>query len=176
MKTIEEIELELIEFLDLAKSINEKLKGFASKDHKHTEYAEATHKHDEYAPKKHTHKGYALDNHKHEEYAPKEHTHKGYAQTEHKHPELEAAIRGLSTLVIRESERLDIDELKTNIPHQCILKNTGNTVHIQDYIRSDNKVLFNCQNLIIAAGKRFAVRICRTEKEAFVLFDGIINE
>lgn len=156
MKTIEEIELELIEFLDLAKSINEKLKGFASKDHKHTEYAEATHKHDEYAPKKHTHKGYAL--------------------TEHKHPELEAAIRDFSTLVIRESERLDIDELKTNIPHQCILKNTGNTVHIQDYIRSANKVLFNCQNLIIAAGKRFAVRICRTEKEAFVLFDGIINE
>lgn len=156
--------------------LSEELGNKAPKNHSHPECAPTKHEHPEYAPKNHEHYGYAPKEHKHDEYAPKKHTHKGYAQTEHKHPELEAAIRGFSTLVIRGSERLDIDELKTNIPHQCILKNTGNTVHIQDYIRSDNKVLFNCQNIIIAAGKRFAVRICRTEKEAFVLFDGIINE
>ena len=53
MITDKDIELEIIELLDLAKSIKNRIAGFASKDHKH----------DEYAPKEHVHEGYAASTH-----------------------------------------------------------------------------------------------------------------
>ena len=90
----ENIDLEIIELLDLAKSINSRIAGFASKDHKHDEYALKEHEHDyaakehkhtDYASKEHVHDGYALKEHKHEEYASKEHEHEGYALKDHKH-------------------------------------------------------------------------------------------
>lgn len=81
MITDKDIELEIIELLDLAKSIKSRIAGFASKDHKH----------DEYAPKEHEH-DYASKEHKHPDYASKEHVHDDYAAKEHSHTELEQLI------------------------------------------------------------------------------------
>lgn len=89
------IELEIIELLDLAKSIKNRIAGFASKDHKHDEYAPKEHEHDgyalkdhshaDYASKEHEHDGYALKDHSHADYAAKEHEHESYALKYHKH-------------------------------------------------------------------------------------------
>ena len=90
----ENIDLEIIELLDLAKSIKSRIAGFASKDHKHDEYAPKEHEHDyaakehkhaDYAPKEHEHEGYALKDHSHTDYATKEHEHEGYALKDHSH-------------------------------------------------------------------------------------------
>ena len=89
-----DIELEIIELLDIAKSIKSRIAGFASKDHKHDEYAPKEHehnyaakehKHTEYAPKEHEHDCYAAKEHSHADYAAKEHEHDCYAAKEHSH-------------------------------------------------------------------------------------------
>ena len=94
MITDKDIELEIIELLDIAKSIKSRIAGFASKDHKHDEYAPKEHEHDyaakehshaDYAAKEHEHDGYAAKDHSHADYAPKEHEHDGYALKDHKH-------------------------------------------------------------------------------------------
>ena len=84
MITDKDIELEIIELLDLAKSIKSRIAGFASKDHKHDEYAPKEHEHD-YAAKGHKHTDYASKEHVHEDYAAKEHSHTEYAAKEHEH-------------------------------------------------------------------------------------------
>ena len=80
-----DIELEIIELLDLAKSIKSRIAGFASKDHKHDEYAPKEHEHEGYALKDHSHADYASKEHEHDGYALKEHKHDGYATKDHKH-------------------------------------------------------------------------------------------
>lgn len=94
MITDKDIELEIIELLDIAKSIKNRIAGFAPKDHKHDEYAPNEHEHDyaakehkhtDYASKEHEHDGYAAKEHSHAEYASKEHEHNGYAAKDHKH-------------------------------------------------------------------------------------------
>ena len=84
MITDKDIELEIIELLDIAKSIKSRIAGFASKDHKHDCYALNEHVHD-YAAKEHKHDGYAAKEHVHDEYAFKEHSHADYAAKEHEH-------------------------------------------------------------------------------------------
>ena len=100
MITDKDIDLEIIELLDLAKSINSRIAGFASKDHKHDcyalkehvheGYAVKDHSHADYAAKEHEHDGYALKEHSHADYAPKEHDHDGYAIKEHSHADYAA--------------------------------------------------------------------------------------
>lgn len=81
----ENTDLEIIELLDLAKSIDSRIAGFASKDHKHDCYALKEHEHDGYAAKEHSHTDYALKEHEHDGYAAKEHSHTEYAPKEHEH-------------------------------------------------------------------------------------------
>lgn len=94
-----DIELEIIELLDLAKSIKNRIAGFAPKDHKHDEYAPKEHEHDyaakehnhtDYASKEHEHDGYAAKDHSHADYAAKEHEHECYALKDHSHAEYAA--------------------------------------------------------------------------------------
>lgn len=80
----ENIDLEIIELLDLAKSIKSRIAGFASKDHKHDCYALKEHEHEGYAAKEHSHAEYAPKEHEHD-YAAKEHSHADYASKEHVH-------------------------------------------------------------------------------------------
>lgn len=81
----ENTDLEIIELLDLAKSIKSRIAGFAAKDHKHDEYAPKEHVHTDYAVKEHKHTDYASKEHVHDDYAPKEHSHAEYAPKEHEH-------------------------------------------------------------------------------------------
>ena len=157
--------------------LQEELDKRAPKQHVHEGYAPAEHQHKEYAPKNHDHSQYALREHKHDEYATKKHEHKDYARTDHTHPELEKAIRNNGTgIIMSKGKAFDLDNLKANILHTVILTNSGAVKHIADYFQSERKTVFNCQNILIAKGKRFAARICRTETENIVLFDGIIND
>ena len=77
--------MEIIELLDLAKSIKSRISGFASKDHKHDCYALKEHEHDGYAAKDHIHPDYAAKEHEHDGYAAKDHIHPDYAAKEHEH-------------------------------------------------------------------------------------------
>lgn len=116
----ENIKLEIIELLDLAKSINSRLEGFASKDHKHDEYALKEHEHD-----------YAAKEHKHTDYASKEHVHDDYASKDHSHPELEQRIeRGEKSIESRLAGFAAKDHKHDEYAHK---------EHEHDYAAKDHK-------------------------------------
>lgn len=53
---------------------------------------------------------------------------------------------------------------------------TGAAIHIKDLFTTGVPVMFNCQNIVIAEDKQFAVRICNTGDFYYILFDGLLNE
>jgi len=163
-------DLEIIELLDLARNIKRQIEGFASKDHKHPEYALTEHEHDAYAKKAH----------KHGDYAKKNHEHEGYAAKQHEHPELVEAINAACTdrVTFAEAGSVILSELAKNRMHAFVLTNTDKKPkHLYEFfIESDAKVRFNTPNSIIAPGKMFACRIIRHNDEVFVLFDGILTD
>lgn len=179
-----DIELEIIELLDLAKSIKSRIAGFASKDHKHDEYATKEHEHDgyatkehkhtDYAAKEHEHDGYALKEHKHTDYAAKEHEHDGYAAKEHSHPELEQLIADSVAKVFFLTTGAELSMVEDQM-QPIILTHTGATPkHLYDFFTKTAR--FNCPNYIVAPGKTFAARICLHQGTLFVLSDGIITD
>lgn len=184
MITDKDIELEIIELLDLAKSIKSRISGFASKDHKHDEYATKEHEHDgyatkehkhtDYAAKEHEHDGYALKEHKHTDYAAKEHEHDGYAAKEHSHPELEQLIAESVAKVFFLTTGAELSMVEDQM-QPIILTHTGATPkHLYDFFTKTAR--FNCPNYIVAPGKTFAARICLHQGTLFVLSDGIITD
>ena len=180
----ENIKLEIIELLDLAKSINSRLAGFASKDHKHDGYALKEHEHDGYAPKDHSHAdyaakehehdGYAAKDHSHAEYAAKEHEHDGYAAKDHSHPELEQLIAESVAKVFFLNTGAELSMVEDQM-QPIILTHTGATPkHLYDFFGKTAR--FNCPNYIVAPGKTFAARICLHQGTLFVLSDGILTD
>ena len=150
----ENIDLEIIELLDLAKSINSRIAGFASKDHKHDcyalnehvhDYAAKEHKHDgyaakehvhdeyafkehshaDYAAKEHEHNGYALKDHSHEDYAAKEHEHEGYAAKEHKHTDYAKKTHKHDDYAAKEHSHPELEQLITDSVAKVFFLNTG---------------------------------------------------
>ena len=181
---IENIKLEIIELLDLAKSINSRIAGFASKDHKHDEYAPKEHEHDgyadkehrhaDYASKEHEHDGYALKEHKHTDYAKKTHKHDDYAAKEHSHPELEQLIADSVAKVFFLNTGAELSMVEDQM-QPIILAHTGETPkHLYDFFGKTAR--FNCPNYIVAPGKTFAARICLHQGTLFVLSDGILTD
>ena len=199
-----DIKLEIIELLDLAKSIKNRIAGFASKDHKHDEYAPKEHehegyaakehKHTDYALKEHEHTDYALKDHSHEDYAAKEHEHEGYAAKEHKHtdyakkahkhddyaakehshPELEQLIADSVAKVFFLTTGAELSMVEDQM-QPIILTHTGATPkHLYDFFTKTAR--FNCPNYIVAPGKTFAARICLHQGTLFVLSDGILTD
>lgn len=204
MITDKDIELEIIELLDLAKSIKSRIAGFASKDHKHDDYASKEHEHEgyaakehshaEYASKEHEHDGYAAKDHKHTdyakkthshadyaakdhshtEYAAKEHEHDGYASKDHSHPELEQLIADSVAKVFFLTTGAELSMVEDQM-QPIILTHTGATPkHLYDFFGKTAR--FNCPNYIVAPGKTFAARICLHQGTLFVLSDGIITD
>ena len=184
MITDKDIELEIIELLDLAKSIKSRIAGFASKDHKHdeyapkehehTEYASKEHKHTDYASKEHVHEDYAPKYHSHEDYAAKEHEHDGYALKNHSHPELEQLIAESVAKVFFLTTGAELAMVEDRM-QPIILTHTGATPkHLYDFFTKTAR--FNCPNYIVAPGKTFAARICLHQGTLFVLSDGIITD
>ena len=199
----ENIKLEIIELLDLAKSIKSRLEGFASKDHKHDcyalkehvhdyapkehkhiDYASKEHEHDgyaakdhihaDYASKEHEHEGYALKDHKHTDYAKKTHSHADYAAKEHSHPELEQLIAESVAKVFFLTTGAELAMVEDRM-QPIILTHTGATPkHLYDFFGKTAR--FNCPNYIVAPGKTFAARICLHQGTLFVLSDGIITD
>ena len=150
----ENIDLEIIELLDLAKSINSRIAGFASKDHKHDcyalnehvhDYAAKEHKHDgyaakehvhdeyafkehshaDYAAKEHEHNGYALKDHSHEDYAAKEHEHEGYAAKDHKHTDYAKKTHKHDDYAAKEHSHPELEQLITDSVAKVFFLNTG---------------------------------------------------
>ena len=150
----ENIDLEIIELLDLAKSIKSRIAGFASKDHKHDEYAPKEHEHDyaakehkhdgyaakehehdgyalkdhshaDYASKEHEHDGYALKEHSHEDYAPKEHEHDGYALKDHKHTDYAKKTHKHDDYAAKEHSHPELEQLITDSVAKVFFLNTG---------------------------------------------------
>ena len=180
----ENIKLEIIELLDLAKSINSRIAGFASKDHKHdcyalkehehTDYAAKEHKHTDYASKEHVHEDYAAKEHSHADYAQKEHKHDDYAAKEHSHPELEQLITDSVAKVFFLNTGAELAMVEDQM-QPIILTHTGATPkHLYDFFTKTAR--FNCPNYIVAPGKTFAARICLHQGTLFVLSDGIITD
>ena len=180
----ENIKLEIIELLDLAKSIKSRIEGFASKDHKHDCYALKEHEHDGYAAKEHSHADYAFKEHEHDcyaakehshtEYAPKEHEHDGYAAKEHSHPELEQLIAESVQKVFFLNTGAELSMVEDRM-QSIILTHTGATPkHLYDFFGKTAR--FNCPNYIVAPGKTFAARICLHQGTLFVLSDGILTD
>ena len=179
-----DIELEIIELLDLAKSIKSRIAGFASKDHKHdeyapkehehTDYAAKEHKHADYAAKEHEHEGYAAKDHSHADYAPKEHEHDGYAAKDHSHADLEQLIAESVTKVFFLTTGAELAMVEDQM-QPIILTHTGATPkHLYDFFTKTAR--FNCPNYIVAPGKTFAARICLHQGTLFVLSDGILTD
>lgn len=153
MITDKDIELEIIELLDLAKSIKSRIAGFASKDHKHDCYALKEHEHD---------------------YAPKEHEHDGYAAKDHSHAELEQLITDSVAKVFFLTTGAELAMVEERM-QPIILTHTGATPkHLYDFFGKTAR--FNCPNYIVAPGKTFAARICLHQGTLFVLSDGIITD
>ena len=150
----ENIDLEIIELLDIAKSIKSRIAGFASKDHKHDEYAPKEHEHDyaakehkhtdyaskehvhegyaakdhshaDYAAKEHEHEGYAAKDHKHDDYAAKEHEHDGYALKEHKHTDYAKKTHKHDDYAAKEHSHPDLEQLITDSVAKVFFLNTG---------------------------------------------------
>ena len=180
----ENIDLEIIELLDLAKSIKSRLAGFAAKDHKHDCYAAKEHEHDgyaakdhshtDYAAKEHEHECYALKDHKHTDYAKKAHSHADYAAKEHSHPELEQLVAESVAKVFFLNTGAELDMVEDRM-QSIILTHTGATPkHIYDFFGKTAR--FNCPNYIVAPGKTFAARICMHQGTLFVLSDGILTD
>ena len=179
----ENTDLEIIELLDLAKSINSRIAGFASKDHKHDCYALKEHEHDyaakehnhtDYAPLEHEHDGYALKDHKHTDYAKKTHSHADYASKDHSHPELEQLIADSVAKVFFLTTGAELAMVEDRM-QPIILTHTGATPkHLYDFFGKTAR--FNCPNYIVAPGKTFAARICLHQGTLFVLSDGIITD
>ena len=180
----ENIKLEIIELLDLAKSINSRIAGFASKDHKHDGYALKEHEHEcyalkdhshaDYAAKEHEHEGYAAKEHKHTDYAKKTHKHDDYAAKEHSHPELEQLITDSVAKVFFLNTGAELAMVEDQM-QQIILTHTGATPkHLYDFFTKTAR--FNCPNYIVAPGKTFAARICLHQGTLFVLSDGILTD
>lgn len=199
----ENTDLEIIELLDLAKSIDSRIAGFASKDHKHdcyalkehehdyaakehnhTDYAPLEHEHDgyaakdhshaDYASKEHEHDGYALKDHKHTDYAKKTHSHADYASKDHSHPELEQLIADSVAKVFFLTTGAELAMVEDRM-QPIILTHTGATPkHLYDFFGKTAR--FNCPNYIVAPGKTFAARICLHQGTLFVLSDGIITD
>ena len=199
----ENIDLEIIELLDLAKSINSRIAGFASKDHKHdeyalkehehnyaakehkhTDYASKEHVHDDYAAKEHSHEEYASKEHEHEDYAPKEHSHTDYAKKthshadyaakDHSHPELEQLITDSVAKVFFLTTGAELSMVEDQM-QPIILTHTGATPkHLYDFFGKTAR--FNCPNYIVAPGKTFSARICLHQGTLFVLSDGILTD
>ena len=199
----ENIKLEIIELLDLAKSINSRIAGFASKDHKHDEYAPKEHEHNyaakehshaDYASKEHEHYGYALKEHKHDDYAPLVHEHEGYAAKDHKHTDYAKKTHSHADYAAKDHSHPDLEQLiAESVPkvfflttgaelamvedrmQPIILTHTGATPkHLYDFFGKTAR--FNCPNYIVAPGKTFAARICLHQGTLFVLSDGIITD
>ena len=199
----ENIDLEIIELLDLAKSIKSRIAGFASKDHKHDEYAPKEHehdyaakehKHDGYAAKEHEHDGYALKDHSHEDYAAKEHEHEGYAAKEHKHTDYAKKTHKHDDYAAKEHSHPELEQLITDSVAKVFFLNTGAELamvedqmqpiilthtgatpkHLYDFFTKTAR--FNCPNYIVAPGKTFAARICLHQGTLFVLSDGILTD
>lgn len=159
-----DIELEIIELLDLAKSIKSRIAGFASKDHKH----------DEYAPKEHEHDGYAAKEHSHTDYAKKTHSHADYAAKDHSHPDLEQLISDSVAKVFFLTTGAELAMVEDQM-QPIILTHTGATPkHLYDFFGKTAR--FNCPNYIVAPGKTFAARICLHQGTLFVLSDGILTD
>ena len=179
----ENIDLEIIELLDLAKSINSRIAGFASKEHKHADYALKEHEHDyaakehkhtDYAPKEHEHDGYAAKEHKHTDYAKKVHKHDDYAAKDHSHPELEQLIADSVAKVFFLNTGAELSMVEDQM-QPIILTHTGATPkHLYDFFTKTAR--FNCQNYIVAPGKTFSARICLHQGTLFVLSDGILTD
>ena len=180
----ENIDLEIIELLDLAKSIKSRIAGFASKDHKHTDYALKEHEHEcyalkdhshtDYAAKEHEHDGYAPKDHSHADYASKEHEHDGYAPKDHSHAELEQLIADSVAKVFFLTTGAELAMVEGQM-QPIILTHTGATPkHLYDFFTKTAR--FNCPNYIVAPGKTFAARICLHQGTLFVLSDGIITD
>ena len=204
MITDKDIELEIIELLDLAKSIKSRLAGFASKDHKHDEYALKEHEHDgyaskdhshtDYASKEHEHDGYALKEHSHTDYAAKEHEHEGYALKEHKHTDYAKKTHSHADYAAKEHSHPELEQLIADSVAKVFFLNTGAELsmvedqmqpiilthtgatpkHLYDFFTKTAR--FNCQNYIVAPGKTFAARICLHQGTLFVLSDGILTD
>ena len=180
----ENIKLEIIELLDLAKSIDSRIAGFASKDHKHDcyalkehehdGYAAKDHKHTDYAKKTHSHADYAAKDHSHTDYAAKEHSHADYAAKEHSHPELEQLIAESVPKVFFLTTGAELAMVEDQM-QPIILTHTGATPkHLYDFFTKTAR--FNRPNYIVAPGKTFAARICLHQGTLFVLSDGIITD
>lgn len=158
------------------------LENKAEKTHQHADLAPIDHKHTGYASKNHKHTGYAAIDHTHSEYANIDHKHTGYAAIDHTHPELQAAIEKhckqavSSAFVFKECEQVDIDQLPKGEVLQAIFTNSGKITHIRDYFVSKQPKRLNCQNILIASGKSFAVRIIRMSSAAVILFDGMLQD
>lgn len=149
-----DIELEIIELLDLAKSIKSRIAGFASKDHKHDEYAPKEHEHNyaakehkhtdyaskehmhddyaakehshtEYAPKEHEHDGYALKDHSHADYAAKEHEHDGYAPKDHKHTDYAKKTHSHADYAAKDHSHPDLEQLISDSVAKVFFLTTG---------------------------------------------------
>ena len=204
MITDKDIELEIIELLDLAKSINSRIAGFASKEHKHadyalkehehTDYALKDHSHADYASKEHEHDGYALKEHSHTDYASKEHEHEGYALKEHKHTDYAKKTHKHDDYAAKEHSHPELEQLITDSVAKVFFLNTGAELamvedqmqpiilthtgatpkHLYDFFTKTAR--FNCPNYIVASGKTFAARICLHQGTLFVLSDGILTD
>ena len=199
----ENTDLEIIELLDLAKSIDSRIAGFASKDHKHDEYALKEHEHDyaakehkhtDYASKEHEHDGYAAKEHSHADYASKEHEHEGYALKEHKHTDYAKKTHSHADYAAKEHSHPELEQLITDSVAKVFFLNTGAELamvedqmqpiilthtgatpkHLYDFFTKTAR--FNCPNYIVAPGKTFAARICLHQGTLFVLSDGIITD
>lgn len=178
---------------DLA-PIDHKHTGYASKNHKHTGYAATDHTHPEIENLPTTLNDFANKGHHHainevdglqaklENKAEKTHSHADFAPINHTHPELLAAIekhckQAVSTaFVFKECEQVDIDQLPQGEFLQAIFTNSGKITHIRDYFVSKQPKRLNCQNILIASGKSFAVRIIRMSSAAVILFDGMLQD
>ena len=158
-------DLEIIELLDLARNIKQRLAGFANKDHKHPEYALTEHEHDAYAKRAHKHGDYAKKNHQHPEYAP----------AEHSHPELVEQIANAGgKVIIAAAQGIDPTTVVEDKVQTFILTHTGKKpMHLYDFFSGAH---FNTANSIVAPGKTFAVRIIRHGSDLYVLFDGILTD
>ena len=158
-------DLDIIELLDLAKNIKRQIEGFASKDHKHPEYALTEHEHDAYAKKAH----------KHGDYAKKNHEHEGYAAKQHEHPELVEMIANAGgKVIVAAAQGIDPTTVAEDKVQTFILTHTGKKpMHLYDFFSGAR---FNSANSIIAPGKTFACRIIRHGSDIYVLFDGILTD
>lgn len=203
MITDKDIELEIIELLDLAKSIKSRIAGFASKDHKHDEYALKEHEHDyaakehkhtDYASKEHEHDGYAPKDHRHADYAAKEHEHDGYASKDHKHTDYAKKTHSHADYAAKDHSHQELEQLIADSVAKVFFLNTGAELamvedkmqpiilthtgatpkHIYDFFGKTAR--FNCPNYIVAPGKTFAARICLHQGTLFVLSDGILTD